>query len=169
MTTIDFNALSKIAEDAGFDTTELAPGRYDAEVTNANFTTKSNGKSQFGFRFKVLGGPVAGQGVWKNLNVPTAESKPTAVSIFLRELNQLGVDQALASVNPEAAAQQVIGRAFDIEVKRDRAKQGGGFWTDVNIKGGAQGAAPAAPAPAPSAPVAQAPVAPAWQQEQRPV
>lgn len=144
MTTIDFNALTKIAQEAGFDTEELESGVYQAEVKNANFTTKPNGKSEFGFRFVVTSGPKQGQGVWKNLYVPTPESKPAAVHIFLRDLATLGVDQQLAAVNPDAAAKEVIGRQFEITVKRTRPKSNGGYWTDVDVKP-ATAAAPAAP------------------------
>jgi hypothetical protein len=146
-------------------------------VKNANYTTKSNGSSQFGFRFVVIAGPLAGQGVWKNLNVPNPEKATDQqkfgrqVSIFLRELNELGVDQTLAATDPDAAAKQVIGRQFRIEVKRTRPKSNGGFWEDVNIKGAASGAPVAPPVAPPSTagmPPAQ-PVTPAWQQQARPV
>lgn len=146
MTSIDFNALTKMAQDAGFDTEELESGVYLAEVKNANYTgPNSRGKSQFGFRFVVTSGPKQGQGVWKNLNVPTPESKPAAAHIFLRDLATLGVDQQLAAVNPDAAAKAVIGRQFEITVKRTRPKTNGGFWTDVDVK----------PLSAPAAPVQQ--------------
>jgi hypothetical protein len=173
VTSIDFNALTRMAEDAGYSTKELEPGTYTAEVKSANYTTKSNGKSQFGFRFVVEGGPFNGQSEWKNINVPDPRTSTDpqklaqAAGFFIRDLNSLGVDQAVAAQNPEAAAKAIIGRKFQIEVKRSRPKGDGTFWTDVNVKK-ALDAAPPAPVQQ-QIPVEPPHATPAWQASSRPI
>lgn len=172
MATIDFNALTRMAEEAGFSTEKLESGEYTAEVKAANYTTKSNGKSQFGFMFRVVAGPAQGQSIWKNINVPNPatqtdpEKLARAASFFIRDLNALGVRQDLAGTDPDAAAKEIIGRQFTIKVSRTRPKGNGEFWEDVDVKSAVNAAsAPAAVAPAPvqqSFPTTDAP-APAWQ------
>ena len=171
MTSIDFNALTRMAEEAGYSTVELAAGDYRVEVKAANYSEKSNGTKSFGFLLSVVGGPSQGQSEWDNLYVPKPDAKPFAVKKFLEKIAAYGMDTQLATSNPEAAAKALIGRQYDVTLKRERPKNDGGFWPDITIKPN-RTAAPAVPQ-VPATPINEAvysqqqaapAAAPAWQQ-----
>lgn len=154
MADFDFNSLIDAAKEAGYETEQLAAGRYpDAEVTHVQVSPTQKGGQQVGLRFKIVGGPKAGAGVWMNQNVPNPkdpkadpEKVKKAAAIFLRICASLGVQ---LGPDLEAAFKAVIGAHFDIELSyREYA---GNQYSDVKIKGKAAGSAPVA------APVAAAP------------
>lgn len=167
MATIDFSELTRMAEAAGFSTEKLESGEYTAEVKAANYVTKSNGKSQFGFMFSVVSGPAQGGSIWKNISVPDPSTQPDpeklarAASFFIRDLNALGVRQDLAGTNPDAAAKEIIGRQFNIKVSRTRPKGNGEFWEDVDVRGAATSEQQQQQIPGFASGVA--PATPAWQ------
>lgn len=149
MASIDWAGLSKLAEDAGFSTEDLAPGPYVARIASTNY--KDGAKPRFGIRFVVVGGPSDGKSQWDNINVPDGSGEKAAAIAFyfLEKMKKLGV--AVGS-DPAVGIKACEGKVFNITVSLGKPKQTGGHWAQVAL-GDEVGAAPAAIAPAP-APVA---------------
>lgn len=125
MAGMKFGDLINTAAEAGYGPDEiLTPGTYEADVVLANFKRSSGGKFGLGVKFKVVGGPHDGAGVWTNLYL--SPESPAALSIFFRDLATLGIDvSALADLDAEsdddgeAIAERIgdLGAAVKIKVK----------------------------------------------------
>jgi hypothetical protein len=125
MAEFTFGNLIESAAEAGYGPDEiLTPGTYEADVVLANAKRSSSGKAGWGVKFKVVGGPHDGAGVWNNFYL--SPESPAALSIFFRDLASLGVtSEFLNGLNPEndtdcekiAEAISDAGRAVKIKVK----------------------------------------------------
>lgn len=165
MSTIDWAKLGQMASEAGYSTTELPVGPYTGTVTTGKFTPAAGKKkAQYGFRFKVLGGPYDGESVWLNQSVPDGSEKNPggAAAMFVKILGLLGA----AGLEPEAGCLAPVGKSYDFEVGHRPKADGSGNWVDVkNLKPLDEvPAAPAvvnipAPTPVPGTPLADGTVA----------
>lgn len=154
MSTIDWAKLGQMASEAGYSTTELPVGFYTGTVVTGKFTPAAGKKkAQFGFRFKVSGGPHDGESVWMNQSVPDGSEKNAggAAAVFIRIMGDLGID---GSQDEAVAAKAVEGKSFDFEVSHRPKVPGPGNWVDVKLL---TAAVPSAPAAAPAAAAAPAP------------
>lgn len=153
-----FGDLINSAAEAGYGPDEiLTPNTYEADVVLANFKRSSGGKFGLGVKFKVVGGPHDGAGVWNNLYL--SPESPAAMSIFFRDLATLGVSSDfLAGLDPEndtdgeRVADEISnqGRAVKIKVKTGEWNGEAKNEVDRISKSGREsgGSAPAADVPA---------------------
>ena len=177
MSSLNWGDLVKEAGDIGsYD--PLPDGDYDLTIIEATAKVSQSGKTMFAVKAQVQTGAHAKRLVWDNLVVST--DNPTALGIFFRKMNALGLNKDFFATSPSNAQieQALKGRSF-------RAQVGSRTWQGQKkneikayysvaaaspvapVAAAAPAPAPApapaaapAPAPAPAAaPVAEAPVA----------
>lgn len=162
MSTLNWGDLVKEAGDVGsYD--PLPDGDYELQIIEATAKVTQSGKTMFAVKAQVQVGAHAKRLVWDNLVVST--DNPTALGIFFRKMNALGLNKDFFATSPSNAQieQALRGRNF-------RAQVGSRTWqgqkkneikTYYSVTGAAPvGAAPvaaAAPAPAPAPAPAAAP------------
>ena len=164
MSTLNWGDLVKEAGDVGsYD--PLPDGDYDLTVIEATAKVSQSGKTMFAIKAQVQTGAHAKRLVWDNLVVST--DNPTALGIFFRKMNALGLGREFFATSPSNAQieQALNGRSFRAQVgsrtwqgqKKNEIKA---YYSVTNAAAPAPVAAPApAPAPAPVA-EASAPAAP---------
>jgi hypothetical protein len=93
-----WNALIDEAGDAaeGFDV--LPPADYDLKIVKAEAKMASTGKLMFAVTSEVTNGPYKNRKLWSNIVV--SHDNPTALGIFFRQMNALGIDKSFFSTNP---------------------------------------------------------------------
>lgn len=165
MSSLNWGDLVKEAGDVGsYD--PLPDGDYDLTIIEATAKVSQSGKTMFAVKAQVQTGAHAKRLVWDNLVVST--DNPTALGIFFRKMNALGLNKDFFATSPSNAQieQALKGRSFRAQVgsrtwqgqKKNEIKA---YYSVVGAT--ASPAAPvaaAAPAPAP-APVPAAAPAPA--------
>ena len=115
-------SISELREIAAKGNQPLPAGPYLMEVTNATFTTKTNGNDVFTITYTVTSGPYKGKTVRDYLTISDA-----SVPVVFSKLAALGLDDAWWAQVPvteidQAApyvAQALIGRTFGVQVKVD--------------------------------------------------
>lgn len=158
MSTLNWGDLVKDAGDTGsFD--PLPEGDYDLQIVEAVAKVSQSGKTMFAVKAQVQTGAHNKRLVWDNLVVST--DNPTALSIFFRKMNALGLGRDFFAGSPSNAQieQTLKGRAFRAQVgtrtwqgqKKNEIKA---YYSAVAT---AQAFTPAAAAPAPSPAPAPAP------------
>lgn len=168
-----WNSLLDEAGDAaeGFDV--LPAADYDLKIVKSEAKMASTGKLMFAVTSEVTSGPYKNRKLWSNIVV--SHDNPTALGIFFRQMNALGIDKGFFSTNPSDSqvAEALMGREYrgQVGIKpyngQDRNEIKGYFpisKTEVTTTPPPPPVVPQAqtPAPAPAAPVvAPAPAAPA--------
>ena len=158
MSTLNWGDLVKEAGDVGsYD--PLPDGDYDLAIVEGVAKTTQSGKTMFAVKAQVQTGAHAKRLVWDNLVVST--DNPTALGIFFRKMNALGLNRDFFATSPTNAQieQALKGRTF-------RAQVGSRTWqgqkkNEIKSYYSAVASAPmaaAAPAPAPAPAPAMAPV-----------
>ena len=166
MSTLNWGDLVKEAGDVGsYD--PLPEGDYDLQIIEATAKTTQSGKTMFAVKAQVQTGAHAKRLVWDNLVVST--DNPTALGIFFRKMNALGLGRDFFAAGPSNAQieQSLVGRNFRAQVgtRTWQGQKKNEIKSYYSVPAGAASPAPAAapapaPAPAPAAaPVAEAPVA----------
>ena len=90
MSTLNWGDLVKEAGDvASYD--PLPDGDYELQIIEATAKTTQSGKTMFAIKAQVTVGAHAKRLVWDNLVVST--DNPTALGIFFRKMNALGLGQ----------------------------------------------------------------------------
>lgn len=154
---------------AGNDFEVLPEGDYDLVITKSEALQTKNSKTMYKVQCSVEQGPHKGRTVWNNFVI--SPESPTALSIFFRQMNILGLDRAYWQSDPSdhQVAEKLKGARFRGQLvtrsyngqESNEIKQ---FFTPRALAAG-PGAGPSAPAPAPAAapPAAPAPApAPAF-------
>jgi hypothetical protein len=179
MSTLNWGDLVKDAGEVGsYD--PLPDGDYELQIIEAVAKVSQSGKTMFAVKAQVQVGAHAKRLVWDNLVV--SSDNPTALGIFFRKMNALGLNRDFFATNPSNAQieQALRGRSFRAQVgsrtwqgqKKNEIKT---YYSVVGATAAPAAAAPvaaAAPAPAPApapaaapapapAPVAEAAPAPA--------
>jgi hypothetical protein len=178
MSSLNWGDLVKEAGDVGsYD--PLPDGDYDLTIIEATAKVSQSGKTMFAVKAQVQTGAHAKRLVWDNLVVST--DNPTALGIFFRKMNALGLNKDFFATSPSNAQieQALKGRSFRAQVgsrtwqgqKKNEIKAYYSVAAAASPVAPVAAAAPApapapapaaapAPAPAPAAaPVAEAPVA----------
>jgi hypothetical protein len=162
-----WNDLLDDAGGAGNDFEPLPEGDYDLVITKSEALQTKNGKTMYKVQCSVEQGPHKGRTVWNNFVI--SPESPTALSIFFRQMNVLGLDRAYWQSDPsdhQVAEKlkgarfrgQLITRSFNGQ-ESNEIKQ---FFTPRALAAG-PGSGPSAPAPAAAPPAAPAPApAPAF-------
>jgi hypothetical protein len=115
MTTLDWGALQKQAEDAGI--ASLPDDTYTMRCESGNWgVTKGQGKPRFSFKMVVTAGPLLGKAYFLTLFIPDGKGENAGfkAAMFLEALTALGVP---AGTPPEAAAQIPVGQVFTVNLK----------------------------------------------------
>ena len=149
MSTLNWGDLVKEAGDVGsYD--PLPDGDYDLTIIEATAKVSQSGKTMFSVKAEVQTGAHAKRLVWDNLVIST--DNPTALGIFFRKMNALGLNRDFFATNPSNAQieQALKSRSF-------RAQVGSRTWqgqkkNEIKAYYSVVGAATAAPAPAAAAP-----------------
>lgn len=144
---------------AGDSFEPIPSGDYDFEISQADATQTQNGKTMYKVRCKVESGPHANRLVFHNFVV--SPENPTALAMFFRQMNVLGLNRDFFNSNPSdhQVAESLLGKRFRGQVTirtwqnqdRNEIKQ---FFTAVSGALGNGQAVPgpsSAPAPAPQA------------------
>lgn len=168
-----WNALIDEAGDAaeGFDV--LPAADYDLKIVKSEAKMASTGKLMFAITSEVTTGPYKNRKLWSNIVV--SHDNPTALGIFFRQMNALGIDKSFFSSNPSDSqvADALLNREYrgQVGIKQyngqDRNEVKGYFPVSKTEQTTTPPPPPVvpqsqAPAPAPAAPVVQpAPAAPA--------
>ena len=164
MSTLNWGDLVKEAGDVGsYD--PLPDGDYDLTVVEATAKVSQSGKTMFAVKAQVQTGAHAKRLVWDNLVVST--DNPTALGIFFRKMNALGLGREFFATSPSNAQieQALKGRSFRAQIgsrtwqgqKKNEIKA---YYSVVGATAApAAPVAAAAPAPAPAPAPAAAPVA----------
>ena len=170
---------SDLLDDAGGAGTDFEPipdGDYDFVIVKSTAEQTKNSKTMYKVQCKVESGPYKDRTVWNNFVI--SPENPTALSIFFRQMNILGLDRTFWMTNPSDhhVAEQLQGKRFRGQVairsyngsESNEIKQ---FYTPKVAPAGpgsgpsapaaAPAAGPAAPAPAPAPAFAAPPPAPA--------
>lgn len=158
-----WNDLLDDAGGAGNDFEVLPEGDYDLVITKSEALQTKNSKTMYKVQCSVEQGPHKGRTVWNNFVI--SPESPTALSIFFRQMNILGLDRAYWQSDPSdhQVAEKLKGARFRGQLvtrsyngqESNEIKQ---FFTPRALAAG-PGSGPGAPAPAPA--VAAAPPAPA--------
>ena len=107
MTSIDWNSLAKVAEEA----TKLVPdGTYGAECLKCEPATASTGKPMLKLTLKISDGPSAGRNLWTQFVV--AEDSGFALQRLFGNLAAFGITQDFLDQGPsfEMVASALVGR-----------------------------------------------------------
>lgn len=165
-----WNALIEEAGDAAEGFEVLPASDYDLKITKCEAKMSSTGKLMFALTNEVQAGPYKGRKLWSNIVV--SHDNPTALGIFFRQMNALGIDKSYFSTNPSDSqvAEALLNREFrgQVVIKAWQGQDRNEIKAYFPISKTAESPAPppppsipqaAAPAPAPAAP--QTPVAPA--------
>lgn len=112
----DLYAQALSASPSGGTAVILPDGPYRVQLMAKKMSTsKQGGKPQMGLRWTVLDGPYAGYTVWTN---QTLTHEGAALGIWLRQMVELGVDEALvrsgtvhAGSMPDYIVKGIIGEA----------------------------------------------------------
>ena len=101
MSTLNWGDLIKEAGDTagGFD--PLPDGDYDLQIVEATAAVSQSGKTMFKVKAQVQTGAHAKRLVWDNLVVST--DNPTALGIFFRKMNALGLGREFFATSPTNA------------------------------------------------------------------
>lgn len=159
----------------------IPAGDYDFTIAQADATQTSNGKTMYKVRAKVEAGPHADRLVFDQFVI--SPENPTALGIFFRQMNVLGLNREFFAGNPSDhhVAEALIGKRFrgQVQIKtwqgqeRNEIKQyftavsgslGNGQGMPPGPGSGSSSGIPPAPAAAPPAAApapAAAPPAPA--------
>lgn len=160
MTTIDWNAIAKDAEDVGtFD--PLPDGDYNFVVAECKAATSASGKAMLKIKAQVSDGPHAKRLVWDNLVLTT--DNPKALGFFFSKLAALGFQKDWMTANSpsmEQLAQMIAGRPFRAKVGR-KTYQGTESNELKNYYPAQATTVPGAPVPPPAAAQAAPPPPPA--------
>jgi hypothetical protein len=111
MSTLNWGELIKEAGDVG-SYEPLPDGDYDLAVLEATAKTTQSGKTMFAIKAQVETGAHAKRLVWDNLVITT--DNPSALGIFFRKMNALGMKKEYFDTNPTNAQieQALVGRQF---------------------------------------------------------
>jgi hypothetical protein len=138
---------SQMYDEAGEADQILPDAEYDFTIMKSEYKKTSNGKDMFVIRAAVVGGPYDRKVVFHNFVV--SNDNPTAMQIFFRQMNALGLSKSFWKTNPsnDSIATALANRRFR-GVVGSKSYQG----TDKNeIKSfrvaGTAGVASAPPAP----------------------
>jgi hypothetical protein len=115
MSDFSFSTLQKVAKDAGF--TVIADGEYEVKIIKSEAKDTSTGKKMIKVLFKVIAGPLAGNGTVWNQFVISPES-PNALFFFFKHMKALGLDDDYFAGNPkpEQVAKDLLNRRCKIKV-----------------------------------------------------
>jgi hypothetical protein len=150
--------LAQAATAEGQAEKQLLPaGPYAAKVKTAKVKKTQSGKDQILVVFEVEGGPYAGAPLFKNLVISPGSA--TALDIFFRHLEALGVSRDYFAANPQLddVAEAIKGRVVTVTTKQREYPAGSGRMdNDITSIAAVSGATPtpaaaATPAPAPAA------------------
>jgi len=175
-----------LIEQAGKELEPVPKGTYDVVVEDASDTQTSTQKLMYKLKFRIQGGASANRVLWNNITLTT--DNPTALAMFFRNMDALGLDRQYFSMNPSPSdvAAALVGRTVRVVIDhrlyqgsmRENVKQMMKATGVMGIPGMPSSGAPAgipspmapapAPVPQPSAPVS-APVAPQQVQTPAPV
>jgi hypothetical protein len=150
------------AGDAGGTFEVMPEGDYDFVVKEAEAKTASTGKSMWVAKCEIVGGPHNGRLVWHNFVLST--DNPTALGIFFRQMNSIGLNAEYFRQNPadHHVADAMVGRRFRgvLGIKKYQGQDRNEIKQFFPASGAGVGAPPAVTAP-PAPPIAPAPPAPA--------
>lgn len=176
MSTIDWNALKKTADDA---TKPAPPDDYTCEITKCEATSAaSSGNPMLKATMKIVDGPYAGKTVFNNFNLTLDHA--FAMSIFFRHMAAFGLTDEFFAQGPEMdqVAAALVGRRARVTLSirqwqgQDRNQvdnvqpipgvPAGGPGSSVPvIATGPSGMTPTTPGPVPASPASPAtPVVP---------
>jgi len=174
-----WNDLLDDAGGAGGDFEPLPDGDYDFVISKSEATQTKAGKTMYKVQCSVENGPNKGRIVFNNFVI--SPESPTALSIFFRQMNLLGLNREFFNSNPsdhQVAERlkgarfrgQIVTRSFNgqesNEIKQfftPRATVAGPGASPAPTAAPAPAPAPAAPAPAPAPAFAAPPAAAATQ------
>lgn len=102
--------LEEAGDEISFDV--LPAADYDLKIVKSEAKQTSGGKLMFSITCEVTSGPYAKRKVWGNLVL--SPENPTALGIFFRQMNALGIDKSFFAANPNdsAVADALINREF---------------------------------------------------------
>lgn len=114
MATVPWADLQKAAGDAAFE--PLPVGTYDVTVDTAEATQSSSGKDMIKVKFKVLGGPHEGRGLFNQFVI--SPDSANALAFFFRHMAAFGLDEKYFATNPqlEAVAAALVGKVCRVKV-----------------------------------------------------
>ena len=106
---------SDLLDDAGGAGTDFEPipdGDYDFVIVKSTAEQTKNSKTMYKVQCKVESGPYKDRTVWNNFVI--SPENPTALSIFFRQMNILGLDRTFWMTNPSdhPVAEQLQGKRF---------------------------------------------------------
>ena len=111
-----WSALLDEAGDAAQEYTVLPASDYDVKIIKAEAKMAGTGKLMFALTLEVTTGPYAKRRLWSNLVV--SPDNPTALGIFFRQVNAIGVDPSFFKVNPsdDQVAAALMGKECRVQV-----------------------------------------------------
>lgn len=118
MTTYDWNALRKAADDAS---KPIPDDWYDVVVDKAEATVASTGSKMLKVKLRVVGGPYDGRVLFTNFVMSTENG--FAMSIFFRNLDALGINPQRDA--PGGSMEEL---AFAMTGRQARAQVGTRVW-----------------------------------------
>lgn len=110
---VDFSSLRKEAQSSE----PPAPGSYTVQCMDADLATTSTGKDMIKCRYRVIGGPEDGKGIWDNFVLSTGN--PTALDIFFRHIEAHGVNLDNYSTSQDdliAIANRMVGAKVNVRI-----------------------------------------------------
>ncbi len=107
--------IGKAEEPADF--TPLPVGTYEVKVDVAEYAPTRNGKDMYKLTLRVTQGASVGRLTWTNLVV--SPESPTALGIFFRDMNTLGVSAEYLASEPghEAICAKLMGAEASVSLK----------------------------------------------------
>jgi Protein of unknown function (DUF669) len=160
---LDWDALEKESGKGG----ALPVGEYTCDISTAEAAATKNGKPMIKLIWLVAVGPKQGSKIFHNLTV-SADS-PTALAIFFRQLQAIGVGRPAQGVSLAQVAASMVGRrAVLVTDQREWPEGSGQMRTEVKsvkaaigtVPGGTPAGVPGPPQPGQVTAVAAAPPAP---------
>ena len=111
-----WSSLLAEAGDSAQDFTVLPASDYDVKIIKAEAKLASTGKIMFAITCEVTSGPYAKRRLWSNLVVSPAN--PTALGIFFRQMNAIGIDPKFFTSNPsdDQVAAALLNKEFRAQV-----------------------------------------------------
>lgn len=115
MSTIPLKSWTALIDEAGdaaegFDV--LPAADYDLKVVKSEAKMASTGKLMFALTSEITSGPYKNRKLWSNIVV--SHDNPTALGIFFRQMNALGIAKEYFGSNPSDSqvAEALMGREF---------------------------------------------------------